>query len=266
MTTMNRRYSGGAPQHGGIFGFIGKLLGLGPEELQKQMSDPIKQQMMMQRGGFPWALAGLSLLPMLMGKGKEDTIRNQMKTTRDPIMQRGGLSIPPALISKGLPLLKHIGIPLAMGALASVGDNVVDKVFGEGKRLDHKKRVKRLPGKARTRRVATRAVTPGVKRRRASRNIMNAERRVKQGLQDVGRRLLEKGKRRARGKVRDVGRRLLEQGIRRARGAVRDVGRRLVTQSNPSDPPFTRKLEESIQANMKTPTLSSSHIGQTFNI
>ena len=119
-------------QHGGMFGLLGKMFGFGPGDLQKQMSDPIKQQMMMQRGGFPWALAGLSLLPMLMGKGQEDRIRNQMKVTRDSIMQRGGLAIPPALISKGIPLLKQIGIPVAMGALASLGDNVMDKIFGDG--------------------------------------------------------------------------------------------------------------------------------------
>ena len=111
----------------------GNYFGLGPGELQKQMSDPIKQQMIMQRGGFPWALAGLSLLPALLGKGEEDRIRNQMQMTRDPIMQRGGLAIPPALISKGLPLLKQIGIPTAMDALASLGDNLVDEIFGDGK-------------------------------------------------------------------------------------------------------------------------------------
>ena len=121
--------------HGGIFGLLGKLFGLGPDDLQKKMSDPIKQQMMMQRGGFPWALAGLSLLPALMGRGQEDRIRNQMKVTRDPIMQRGGLAIPPALISKGLPLLKQIGIPVAMGVLASLGDNVMDEIFGDGKAI-----------------------------------------------------------------------------------------------------------------------------------
>ena len=120
-------------QHGGIFGLLGKLFGLGPGELQKQMSDPKKQQMIMQRGGLPWALAGLSLSPALLGKGEEDRIRNQMQMTRDTIMQRGGLAIPPALISKGLPLLKQIGIPTAMGALASLGDNIVDEIFGDGK-------------------------------------------------------------------------------------------------------------------------------------
>ena len=97
------------------------------------MFDPIKQQMTMQRGGFPLALAGLSLLPALLGKCDEDRIRNQMQMTRDPIMQRGGLAIPPALISNGLLLLKQIGIPTAMGALASLGDNLVDETFGDGK-------------------------------------------------------------------------------------------------------------------------------------
>ena len=109
------------------------------------MSDPIKQQMIMQRGGFPWALAGLSLLPALLGKGEEERIRNQMQMTRDPIMQRGGLAIPPALISKDLPLLKQIGIPTAcaMGALASLGDNLVDKIFGDGKTKGIRKGIRR---------------------------------------------------------------------------------------------------------------------------
>ena len=102
LMTKNRPVRGGdlqtmSRQHGGFLGFLGKLFGLGASDMQKQMQDPVKQQMMMQRGGFPWALAGLSILPMLMGKGEEDGIQRQMKTTRDPIMQRGGLSIPPLL-------------------------------------------------------------------------------------------------------------------------------------------------------------------------
>ena len=58
-------------QSGGLFGMMGRMLGLGPRELKQQMSDPVKQQMLMQRGGFPWALAGLSMLTMLMGKDKK---------------------------------------------------------------------------------------------------------------------------------------------------------------------------------------------------
>ena len=155
------RWNGGdletlSRQHGGIFGLLGKLFGLGPGiekqhcgiigllgklfrlvpgELQKKNSDPIKQQKKMQRVGFPLALAGLSLLTALLGKGEEDRIRNQMQMTRDLIMQRGGLAIPPALIAggKGLPLLKQTGIPTAMGALASLGANLVDEIFGDGK-------------------------------------------------------------------------------------------------------------------------------------
>ena len=110
---------------------VKKMFGLGASDMQKQMSDPVKMQMLMQRGGFPWALAGLSLLPMLLGKGKADTIRKQMAAAHAPVVQRGGLPIA-ALLAKELPVLKAIGAPLAMGALASVGDNVVDKVFGKG--------------------------------------------------------------------------------------------------------------------------------------
>ena len=139
LITKNRPTRGGdlmtlsRQQEGGFIGLFKRLFGMGPGEMQKQMSDPTKlQQIVMQRGGFPWALAGLSLLPMLMGKGKADAIQKQMGTTRDPVMQRGGFSVPPGLVAKGLPLLKAIGIPLAMGALASVGDNAVDKIFGDG--------------------------------------------------------------------------------------------------------------------------------------
>ena len=62
-------------QSGGLFGMMGRMMGFGPKELQKQMSDPVKQQILMQRGAFPWAHAGLSMLPMLMGKGQENVIR-----------------------------------------------------------------------------------------------------------------------------------------------------------------------------------------------
>ena len=66
-----------------------------------------------------------------------------MQMTKDPIMLRGGLAIPPALISKGLPLLKQTGIPTAMGALASLGDNLVDEIFGDGKTKGIRKGIRR---------------------------------------------------------------------------------------------------------------------------
>ena len=56
-------------QHGGIFGLLGKLFGLGPGELQKQMSDPIKQQMIMQRGGFPLGTCWTEFATSVVGEG-----------------------------------------------------------------------------------------------------------------------------------------------------------------------------------------------------
>ena len=75
----------------------------------------------MQRGGFLWALAGLSMLPMLLGRGKEDVTQNHMPEDY-PIMQKGGLPIPLALMSKGVALVKKIDIPPALDALGSIGD------------------------------------------------------------------------------------------------------------------------------------------------
>ena len=202
-----------------MFGLLGKMFGLGAGELQKQMSDPIKQQMIMQRGGFPWALAGLSLLPALMGKGQEDRIRNQMKVTRYPIMQRGGLAIPPALISKGLPLLKQIGIPVAMGALASLGDNVVDKIFGDGK-TTRTKGVRRQRANGLRRKKGTPRTMKGAPQK----SFTSRHNGRKQILQNVGNKLAtttgdqikkfmkkKKTRRSAQKALHNVGRRLFER-------------------------------------------------------
>ena len=231
-------------QHGGIIGLLGKLFGLGPGELQKQMSDPIKQQMIMQRGGFPWALAGLSLLPALLGKGEEDRIRNQMQMTRDPIMQRGGLAIPPALISKGLPLLKQIGIPTAMGALASLGDNLVDEIFGDGK---------------------TKGIRRGAKGFRPKKG---APRSKHQGKKLMFHKL---GNKLATTTGNQIKKFLKKKKTRRmAKKALHKVGRELFApkkirlESKPQDTPFAKQLRESIK--MASPQVDSTHIGQTFNI
>ena len=267
-----------------------KIFGLGPEEMQKAMSDPIKAQMMMQRGGFPWALAGLSMLPMLFGKGEEDVIQNQMRTTRDPIMQRGGLSIPPALISKALPLLKTIGVPLAMGALASIGDNVVDKVFGEGKRLEHRTKRRRQtrtkpvrerhrkPRAMRARRFPIekkpRSTTPSewqdVGKKLFQKNLGNA----RDGLQKMGRRLLDKKKGAARNELKRLGRRLFD-GVRARK---EPIGRRLfgnvksekaTPRLTSTDTPFAKSLQGNIQANLHRVSdtmANSSNIDQSINI
>ena len=58
-------------------------------------------------------------------------------------MLRGGLSVLPAL-TKSLPLVKEMAAPLALGAPASLGDNVVDKIFGEGmKRPNRTKKLRK---------------------------------------------------------------------------------------------------------------------------
>ena len=273
LTTMSR-------QHGGFLflaPFAKKLFGLGPEEMQKAMSDPIKAQMLMQRGGFPWALAGLSMLPMLLGKGEEDVIQNQMRTTRDPIMQRGGLSIPPALLSKALPLLKTIGVPLAMGALASIGDNVVDKVFGEGKRFEHRNKRRR---QTRAKPVRERHRKPRAMRARRSPIQGKPKSTTPTRLRDVGRQLFERNLENARDGLRKAGRRLLDKKKGRARKELKRVGRRLFDSVKSksekaiplmvsNDTQFTKNLQDSIRANLhRAPntTANSSNIGQTINI
>jgi len=238
-------------QSGGLLGLL-KMFGLGSAgSVQQQMSAPSKEQMTMQRGGFPWALAGLSMLPMLMGRGQEDRIRNQMKTARDPIMQRGGLSVPPALMSS-LPLLKQIGIPLAMGALASVGDNVVDKVFGKGRggaTARRKRATKTATKKPRMKKMRKSQPRKKVKTAAAA-AAGGAKRYGRKAFQEVGRRLFEKGKKAAAANFR-----LESSPASRLSGET----------------PFAQKLRESIRSTMsRSPSTSaaidSSHIGQTFNI
>ena len=309
--TRNRPTRGGdlmtisRQQNGGFLALLPKIFGFGPGEMQKQMSDPTKlQQVVMQRGGFPWALAGLSLLPMLMGKGKDDAIRKQMGTTRDPIMQRGGLSIPPTLLAKGLPLLKAIGIPLAMGALASVGDNVVDKVFGDGSKRSNgnsssSSSRKKTPRAIRSGRRQRSTVRTGSRRprktvgRTARRNKARTPKAGSKQQQQQQRRrrqhrkstnttsssfssLWRKGKDMARDQLQTTGRRLFEKVKRKTKSKVKSElasraakaatligskhGRQL------TDSPFARKIRENISMATATPTLSSSHIGQSFNI
>ena len=211
-------------QHGGFLGLL-KMLGLG--EVQKEMSDPISKQHVMQRGGFPWALTGLSLLPALLGKG-DDTIRSQMSISRDPVMLRGGLSVLPAL-TKSLPLVKDIAAPLALGALASLGDNVVDKIFGEGMKRPKKTKVRR---------------TKKLRKRRSPRG--NVKKLFKQ-----------KGKAFASKNLRKVGRRLFDE-VKRSRKRLESIPR--LESITPS--PFTQRLKDSIER----ATPSSSHIGPSFNI
>ena len=191
----------------------------------------------MQRGVFPWALAGLSLLPALLGNGEEDRIRNQMQMTRDPIMQREGLAIPPALISKGLPLLKQIGNPTAMGALASLGDNIVDEIFGDGRRKNtfrFKKGAPRMKHKGKFHRLGNKLATSTGNQIKKFFKKKKTRRMAKKGLHKVGRELF--------------------------------APKKLRLESNPQDTPFAKQLRESIK--MASPEVEHDflHIGQTFNI
>jgi len=153
----NSHFIGGRNTMGGVVSAVPKLLGFGEEEMRnmsekdlrdaimKQMADPAKAQMIMQRGGLgPLAAMAMGLLPMLLGKGGSGSLLDvQMKSTPELQEQRGGLSIPPALMAKGLPLLKTVGMPILMGSLASLGDNLTDKIFGEGVRSNKKAHHKR---------------------------------------------------------------------------------------------------------------------------
>ena len=212
--------------------------------------DRVKQQMIMQRGGFPWALAGLSLLPALLGKGEEDRIRNQMQMTRDPIMQRGGLAIPPALISKGLPLLKQIGIPTAMGALASLGDNLVDEIFGDGKTKGIRRGAKGFRPKKgfRLKKGAPRSKHKGKKQmfhKLGNKLTTSTGNQIKKFLKK------KKTRRMSKKALHKVGRELF-------------APKKLRLESKPQDTPFAKQLRESIK--MASPQVDSAHIGQTFNI
>ena len=267
----------------GFISWLGNLIGLGPGELQKHMSQPAKRELSMQRGGFPWALAGLSLLPMLLGKGKDgggggggNIIERQMKSMRDPIMQRGGLSIPPGLLAKGLPLLKSMGIPLAMGALASVGDNVVDKVFGDGKAKQKKARTHHTMRKGNRKtsrnssRVSGRRAHPTVRgATRGKRTTTTRSRKKKstanlvgEQLQSTGRRLFQKIKSKAKSRVKsNIHARLSRKSSPR---------RRSTTTTNTHSSPFALKIRENLNrassGSNSSSTSNSAHIAPTFNI
>ena len=157
------------------------------------------------------------------------TIRSQMSISRDPVMLRGGLSVLPAL-TKSLPLVKDIAAPLALGALASLGDNVVDKIFGEGMKRPKKTKVRRT----------------------------KKHRKRKSPHGNVKKLLKQKGKTFARKNLRKAGRRLFDE-VKRSRKRLESIPRlESITPSNP----FTQRLKDSIErANP-----SSSHIVPWFNI
>ena len=127
----------------------------------------------------------------------------------NPVMLRGGLSVLPTL-TKSLPLVKDIAAPLALGALASLGDNVVDKIFGEG--MKGPKRTKKL------------------RKRRSPRG-------------NVKKLLKQKGKAFASKNLRKVGRRLFNE-VKRPR--KKSIPRKRLESIHTSSP-FTQRLKDSIE-------------------
>ena len=158
-----------------------------------------------------------------------------MQMTRDPIMQRGGLAIPPALISKGLRLLKQIGISTAMGALASLGDNIVDEIFGDGRRkktFRSKKGAPRRKHKGKLHKLGNKLATSTGNQIKKFFKKKKTRRMVKEALHKVGREQF--------------------------------ASKKLRLESKPQDTLFAKQLRESLK--MASPEVDFLHIGQTFNI
>lgn len=316
LKTRNRRYGGDlattnrpAPVQGGFLGLLGKLFGLGagvsPAELQKAMSDPIKQQMLMQRGGFPWAMAAMSLLPMLLqGKGGTDVLANQMKATpAERPMLRGGLAIPPGLMAKALPLLKGAAIPLAFGALSTLGNKAVDAMFGDGiingnaahpsedyrveyapqQRRGGRASAKRGKTTARKATGAKRGRTTSAKRgRTTTRKTAGVKRRsVKRASASTGPSLTKQLQNMVLDAAKATGERALDKAKSRVRraapAAARKVAARLTQKATNALPAaaeptvnrFHQRVDDSISKALRAatvPGISSAHIGQSFNI
>ena len=210
------------------------------------------------------------------------------------LRRRGGLPIA-ALLTKGLPVLKAIGAPLAMGALASVGDNVVDKVFGKGDgnsqdgglaaprrrvgrvgrvgKTRSSKPIARRSGKPmkRARRRTTSRATKGVsstttvRRRAGKRKFGSRSARGRQHASHAKRSSwLRKGTRAVHDRLESTGRRLFEKVNDRISSGIRQ---RVPGQRSNNVSPFARKIRENLgKAMVSAPSLTSSHIGQSFNI
>ena len=257
LETRHRVYGGdlksSSRQHGGFFwkkSFWKNLIGAGPEEMDKQMAEPMTKQDDMQRGGLGplAAMAGMTLLPMLLGRGESgDIVEAQMKTAYNPSMHRGGLAIPPGLAAKAIPLLTNLAAPLAMGTMASLGDNVMDKIFGRGVR------------KGRSTGTTKRAKS---RRRHAPKNIrQRAPRKTKK----PARQILSKG-RNTRG-IKKQGRALFKQLGHRALNEASSFLSAPPPQRSLTRPetPFAQKIRQNINSAGPS-SLSSAHIGPSFNI
>lgn len=239
LQTLERQYGSG------IWGFIKNIFGgAQAEELRKRMQDPEQGQKLTQRGGLGMgAMLGMSLLPMLLGRGQDgESIRRQMVAGREPMMQRGGLSIPPGLVAKALPILKTVGAPLAMGALASVGDNLVDKVFGRGR-------------KGNSRKSSTRASKRRSQKRRSKLPPTNKFSRGQRARKRKGDGLKRE--------VEGLGRQLFEHAKSRVQSGIKSGAKKRGRRRRSSNPPET--ITDRIRTRIEN-THNPSFIPQSFNI
>ena len=256
LETRHRVYGGdlktSSRQHGGFFwkkSFWKNLIGAGPDEMEKQMAEPTTKQDAMQRCGLGplAAMAGMTLLPMLLGRGESgDIVETQMKTAYNPAMHRGGLAIPPGLAAKAIPLLTNLAAPLAMGTMASLGDNVMDKIFGRGVRKGSSAGAMKRT-KSRRRRHAPKKI-----RQRASRKTKKPARQVRskgrraRGIKKQGRVLFKK-----------LGHRALDEA-----SSFLSAPRRSLTRP---ETPFAQKIRQNINSAGPS-SMSSAHIGPSYNI
>ena len=210
-----------------------------------------------------------------------------MKTTREPAMQRGGVSFS-KLFSKALPTIKEIGIALVVDTLSSTRDKAISKAIGEGRFRSN--RTKRPSGRRLRRppRKSQKSSPPSFRSIRKRKFLCsNPVKTSKRSVQPT-RRPVQSSRRPVQPTRRTVqpsrtprrkGKKALVQGLKKAASQLPATGRRLFDnvhfrktanirqESTPSsDTLFTQKLRESIRTATSETTADSSHIGQSVNI
>ena len=135
-----------------------------------------------------------------------------------------------------------------MGSLASLGDNLVDEIFGDGKTKSIRKGIRRGAKGFRLKKGAPRSKHQGKKQmfhKLGNKLATSTGNQIKKFLNK------KKTKRVAKKALHKVGRELF-------------APKKIRLESKPQDTPFAKQLRESIK--MASPRVDSAQIGQTFNI
>ena len=134
-----------------------------------------------------------------------------------------------------------------MGALASLGDNLVDEIFCDGKTKGIRRGAKGFRPKKgfRLKKGAPHSKHKGKFQKLGSKLATTTGNQIKKFFKK------KKTRRMAKKALHKVGRELF-------------APKKLRLESNPQDTPFAKQLRESIK--MASPQVDSAHIGQTFNI